>query len=127
VVTRLRLVSASADNVWLDPEHLVPFQLRLGQINTDTGSWLPSTPFTGSHVYPVGTATSNCITMFSPVRTVEETALIDSSVMASFEVALAGREIKLVIETNEIIENHILNFFIIFVPRVIDTRGTNEF
>jgi hypothetical protein len=65
--------------------------------------------------------------MFSPVRTVEETALIDSSVMASFEVALAGREIKLVIETNEIIENHILNFFIIFVPRVIDTRGTNEF
>jgi hypothetical protein len=31
--------------------------------------------------------------MFSPVKTVEETALIDSSVMASFEVAWAGNKI----------------------------------
>jgi hypothetical protein len=54
--------------------------------------------------------------MFSPVKTVEETALIDSSVMASFEVAWAGREIKFVIETNEIIENHNLNFLITFRP-----------
>jgi hypothetical protein len=36
--------------------------------------------------------------------------------MASFEVALAGMEIKLVIETNEIIENQILNFLITFRP-----------
>jgi hypothetical protein len=54
--------------------------------------------------------------MFSPVKTVEETALIDSSVMASIEVALAGIEIKLVIETNEIIENHSFNFLITFRP-----------
>ena len=46
----------------------------------------------------------------------EETALIDSSVMASFEVALAGIEIKLVIETNKIIENHSFNFLITFRP-----------
>ena len=105
-----------AASVWLDPEHRVPFQFELGQIKIDKGSWLPSTPFTGSHEYPVGTATSNCITMFSPVKTVEETALIDSSVMASFEVARAGREIKFVIETNEIIENHNLNFLITFRP-----------
>ena len=54
--------------------------------------------------------------MFSPVKTVEETTLIDSSVMASFEVAWTGREMKLVIETNEIIENQILNFLITFRP-----------
>jgi hypothetical protein len=54
--------------------------------------------------------------MFSPVKTVEDTALIDSSVMASFEVALAGIEIKLVVETNKIIENHSLNFLITFRP-----------
>jgi hypothetical protein len=47
---------------------------------------------------------------------VEETALIDSSVMASLEVALAGREIKLVTEINKIIENHSLNFLITFRP-----------
>jgi hypothetical protein len=47
---------------------------------------------------------------------VEETALIDSSVMASFEVAWAGREIKFVIETNEIIKNHSLNLLITFRP-----------
>ena len=33
--------------------------------------------------------------MFSPVNTVVDTALIDSSVIASFEVALAGIAIKL--------------------------------
>jgi hypothetical protein len=54
--------------------------------------------------------------MFSPVKTVEDTALVDSSVMASFEVALAGIEIKLVVETNKIIENHSLNFLITFRP-----------
>jgi dsRNA-specific ribonuclease len=54
--------------------------------------------------------------MLSPVKTVEETVLIDSSVMASFEVALAGIEIKLVIDTNEKIENHGLNFLNTFRP-----------
>jgi len=54
--------------------------------------------------------------MFSPVKTVEETALIDSSVMASLDVAWDGIEMKLVIETNEIIENHSLNFLISFRP-----------
>jgi hypothetical protein len=36
--------------------------------------------------------------------------------MASSEVALAGIEIKLVIDTNEKIENHNLNFLITFRP-----------
>jgi hypothetical protein len=47
----------------------------------------PNTVTFGSHEYPVGTATSNSITIFSPVITVVETALIDSSVIASLDVA----------------------------------------
>jgi hypothetical protein len=46
------------------------------------------------------------MTIFSTVNTVVETALIDSSVIASFEVALAGVAIKLLTIINGNTDSH---------------------